>query len=111
LAIKAKITPEPIYPQVGIFLPMGLNIKNERTVALIRELAARTGQSQTAAIEDAVRSKLAEVGNGDDTTDLRERGAAATRLLAELRGSVTAEERAAVRAAGSDIYDERGLPR
>ena len=33
---------------------MSLNIKNERTHALVRELAERTGQSQTSAVEEAV---------------------------------------------------------
>lgn len=33
---------------------MSLNIKSQRTVALVRELAARTGTNQTAAVEDAV---------------------------------------------------------
>lgn len=32
---------------------MSLNIKSQRTVALVRELAARTGTNQTAAVEDA----------------------------------------------------------
>ncbi|MCK0208795.1 type II toxin-antitoxin system VapB family antitoxin [Starkeya koreensis] len=37
---------------------MGLNIKNEATHAMIRELAARTGESQTAAVTEAVKEKL-----------------------------------------------------
>ncbi len=40
---------------------MSLNIRSERAVALVRELAARTGTSQTAAVEDTVARRLAEL--------------------------------------------------
>ena len=40
---------------------MGLNIKNTETERLIKELAAKTGESQTAAVTAAVREKLARV--------------------------------------------------
>lgn len=40
---------------------MSLNIKSQRTVALVRELAARTGTNQTAAVEDAVARRLSEL--------------------------------------------------
>lgn len=93
---------------------MGLNIKNERTTALVRELAQRTGLTQTGAIEEAVRSKLAELdrdatGADSDRRDggRRER---VRRLLGELHNSVTAEERAQVAAAERQIYDDSGLP-
>jgi len=44
-------------------MPMSLNIKNERTHALVRELATLTGMSQTEAVEDAVGRRLAEYVN------------------------------------------------
>lgn len=90
---------------------MGLNIKNEGTVALIRELAARTGQTQTGAVDDAVRSKIAQLDSADAGADAGARRASAHRLLAELHASMTPRERAAVRAADAEMYDERGLPR
>jgi antitoxin VapB len=37
----------------------GLNIKNEETIRLVRELSRRTGQSMTGAITVAVREQLA----------------------------------------------------
>lgn len=40
---------------------MSLNIKNEGTVRLVRELADELGLSLTAAITEAVRLRLAEV--------------------------------------------------
>lgn len=92
---------------------MGLNIKNETTVALIRDLAARTGQTQTAAIEDAVRSRLAELDRiGQAAARAADcRRATIERLLGQLRESLTDDERAAVRTAEADIYDQCGLPR
>lgn len=44
---------------------MSLNIKSQRTVALVRELAARTGTNQTAAVEDAVARRLSELDRED----------------------------------------------
>lgn len=40
---------------------MGLNIKNEETHRLVRRLAELTGQTQTSAVEDAVRRRLEEL--------------------------------------------------
>jgi antitoxin VapB len=37
---------------------MSLNIKNERTHALVRELATMSGMSQTEAVEDAVKRRI-----------------------------------------------------
>ena len=40
---------------------MSLNIKNERVHALAREVATRTGQSQTSAVEIALERYLADL--------------------------------------------------
>lgn len=40
---------------------MGLNIKNPQTEAAIRRLAARTGESLTEAVNNAVQDKLARI--------------------------------------------------
>ena len=40
---------------------VSLNIKNAETHRLVRELAELTGQSQTSAVEDAVRRRIAEL--------------------------------------------------
>ena len=92
---------------------MGLNIKNERITALVRELAQRTGSTQTGAIEDAVRSKLAELDRDADASSSRRRDAKRARvqqLLTELHASVTEAERAEVKRAEQDLYDDAGLP-
>jgi hypothetical protein len=50
-----------IYLLHGRLLPVSLNIKNEETVRLVRELAAVLDVSLTAAITDAVRARLEQV--------------------------------------------------
>jgi antitoxin VapB len=93
---------------------MALNIKNESTVALVRELADALGTSQTSAIEEAVRARLALLAAGGTPTDaeVRKRELVAE-SLARVRRTV-----ADAAAPGSwrqyeveELYDERGLPR
>lgn len=88
---------------------MSLNIKNERTHALVRELAERTGQSQTSAVEEAVVRRLqeieAEAGGGDS------RRARVDTLLGEIHRGVTPEVRAAILEAERGLYDDAGLPK
>ena len=86
---------------------MSLNIKNEQTVALVRELAHRTGLSQTSAVEEAVRAKLAQLA-GDESPDTR-RGKV-NELLSELDRSVTARQRKRIRTEEAELYDKNGLP-
>lgn len=86
---------------------MSLNIKNEQTVELVRELARRTGLSLTSAVEEAVRAKLAELEAGH-SRDVRR--ATVDRLLGELDRSMTARQRRQVRAAAHGLYDDQGLP-
>lgn len=86
---------------------MSLNIKNPQTVALVRELARRTGLSQTSAVEEAVRAKLAQIAAdaGGDSNRIK-----VDELLAELDQSVTAQQRRRIRAEEAELYDEEGLP-
>jgi antitoxin VapB len=84
---------------------MSLNIKNEQTHELVRELAQLTGESQTAAVDIAVRERLTRVrrlrGAGLADRLLAIGADAAHRLPDELR---TADH-------GDILYDEDGLPR
>lgn len=86
---------------------MSLNIKNEQTVALVRELARRTGLSQTRAVEEAVRAKLAELSGGEGRDARRVK---VNELLSELDRSMTARQRKQIRAEETELYDESGLP-
>jgi antitoxin VapB len=84
---------------------MSLNIKNEQTHELVRELAHLTGESQTAAVDTAVRERLTRVrrlrGAGLAHRLLAIGADTAPRLPDELR---TADH-------GDLLYDEGGLPR
>lgn len=84
---------------------MGLNIKNERTHALVRELATLTGVSQTEAVEQAVRARLAELNNTES-----ERQERFDRIMAIAREMAPGLREAGV--LNTDfLYDENGLPK
>jgi antitoxin VapB len=55
---------------------LGLNIKNERTHALVRELARCTGQSQTSVVEAAVMASVLAEPESDAFVKLLEEQAA-----------------------------------
>lgn len=87
---------------------MSLNIKNEAVHELVRRLAELTGQSQTSAVEDAVRRRLEEV--------LGEREAEVARRRAAIDAVVERSQRRRMTWADyeeviDDMYDEQGLPR
>ncbi len=90
---------------------MSLNIKNERTHGLVRRLADLTGQSQTAAVEDAVARRLAEVEALASAGRIDAQWADVERLLVEYRSEITPDDRARILGADADLYDEHGLPR
>jgi hypothetical protein len=89
---------------------MSLNIKSQRTVALIRELASRTNTNQTAAIEDAVARRLLELDR-EETTRADARRSAAEKTLRQLDKLLTADDKRAIGQAEADLYDKHGLPR
>lgn len=84
---------------------MSMNIKNEETHRLARELAALTGESMTAAVAEAVRERLERVR--------RERGRSLADELVAIGKDCAAHLREPYRFAdhGDLLYDERGLPR
>lgn len=85
---------------------MSLNIKNERVHRLAREAARRSGKSQTSVIEEALERYLAALSTPDEAR--RDRLHA---LMADIRASVTDEDRAALQQTMDEMYDENGLPR
>jgi antitoxin VapB len=96
---------------------MSLNIKNERTHALVRELAALTGMSQTSAVEDAVRRRLEALHTdiaGDSQAaeaEIERRIAAMKRISEAFVAETTPEQREEMRNHGDWLYDEQGLPK
>jgi antitoxin VapB len=84
---------------------LSLNIKNEKTHRLARELARLTGESMTAAVDKAVRERLERV-RGAEKDGLVERllkiGRECAPLWKEPYLSIDH---------GELLYDERGLPK
>lgn len=86
---------------------MSLNIKNEHVHALARQLAERTGATQTSAIEDALERRLADLDARDREAARRRR---LLRLMDEIESETTDEQRDATRRVQDQMYDESGLP-
>lgn len=84
---------------------MGLNIKNERVHTLARDVARRTGRTQTSAIELALSRLIEELDHQEGDAARRERVLAA---VADMQARVA---RANVDLSADDLYDEAGLPR
>lgn len=89
---------------------MSLNIKSQRTVALVRELAARTGTNQTAVVEDAVARRLSELDR-EDRARAEARRAAAEQTLRDLDKLLSDDDKRLIRRHEVDLYDDSGLPR
>ena len=86
---------------------MSLNIKNEETHRLVRRLAELTGQSQTSALEDAVRRRIEEIERENDVESRTQRIMEIGRRTAAL---MTPEQKKLLH--GDWLYDdETGLPR
>lgn len=87
---------------------MSLNIKNETVHGLVRQLAELTGQSQTSAIEDAVRRRLAEI-QGDAERARAERARRIDEGIARLQSLPVVGP--SYEEIMEDMYDDLGLPR
>ena len=83
---------------------MGLNIKNEEVHRLAREVAARTGETMTSAIQLALEEKLARLTAKDE----REIAARRARVRAILDSLPPVPP--GVTSNHDDFYDENGLP-
>jgi antitoxin VapB len=84
---------------------MSLNIKDEETHRLARELARVTGESMTAAVDKAVRERLERVRG-------LKKGGLAERLLKIGRECAThLKEPYRSIDHGKLLYDEKGLPK
>ena len=85
---------------------MSLNIKNEETCRLARELADLTGETMTGAITIALEERIErERHERSVETRVRELRAIAERCAGQLRDGPSADNH------GDLLYDERGLPR
>ncbi len=85
---------------------MGLNIKNEQTCRLARELAQLTGETMTGAITVALRERLErEKRDRSVETRIQQLRAIAERCADLMGPGPSATEM------GDLLYDERGLPK
>ena len=84
---------------------MALNIKNEETQKLAKELAKLTGESMTAAVTEALRERLDRV-RGEHGVGLADR-------LLKIGKDCAAHLREPFRSVdhGELLYDDKGLPR
>jgi antitoxin VapB len=84
---------------------MSLNIKNEKTHRLVRQLAQATGETMTAAVERAVKERLDRVSKKNGK-GLAERLLAIGRdCAAHLKEPYKSIDH------GDLLYDEKGLPK
>jgi len=86
---------------------MSLNIKNERTHALVRELATLSGMSQTQAVEDAVTRRLDQL-RGESSEEAHARVDRIMKLAQQLSSRLKPETFEDV---NEWLYDENGLPK
>ena len=84
---------------------MGLNIKNEETSRLVAELAALTGESKTAAIQQAVRERLERLQQGSPVGLTEQLLALGKDCAGRLKEPFRSSDH------GSLLYDELGLPK
>ncbi len=85
---------------------MGLNIKNDETCTLARELARLTGETMTGAITVALRERLERERRRRDAEELARELVAIGQRCASLVGPGPSSEEH-----GDVLHDERGLPR
>ena len=84
---------------------MSLNIKNEQTHRMARELARLTGESMSAAVNEAIRERL-ELVRGKSNDEMLKR----IMKIAEESGPRWKEPYRS-REHGDLLYDEKGLPK
>lgn len=85
---------------------MSLNIKNEEIHARVRRLAELTGLSQTGAVDDAVRHRLAELEGSGLNRKVR-----IDAIVRAIQIDLTDIERQALLNADRELYNADGLPR
>ncbi|MFI6214379.1 type II toxin-antitoxin system VapB family antitoxin [Nocardia brasiliensis] len=86
---------------------MGLNIKNEKVHALVREAAERTGLTQTGVIEEALKRMLKEL-DAEREAARKTRGQRLWEIVSDIDARMTPQTRAVLTT--DDLYDDEGMP-
>lgn len=81
---------------------MGMNIKSEKAQRLARQLADATGQSMTAAVEQALEAELNRLRSEEDYAARKARIKEILRRSGPTPPGVTSDH--------SDLYGDDGLP-
>ena len=84
---------------------MGLNIKNEETHRLARELARATGESMTAAVSEAIRERLERVRGTSEKSRVERILEIGRDCAAHLKEPFKSVDH------GDLLYDDKGLPK
>jgi antitoxin VapB len=84
---------------------MSLNIKDEKTHRMARELARLTGESMTAAVNEAIRERLERVRGNSKEERLDRILQIGRECAARLKEPYRSIDH------GELLYDEKGLPR
>lgn len=84
---------------------MSLNLKNPSTHQLVRELAARTGETMTEAVTEAVRERLRRLGSTRQESLSRHLLAIGRECAGRLKEPYRSMDH------GELLYDENGLPK
>ena len=84
---------------------MSLNIKNEETHRLAKELASLTGESMTSAVNEAIRERLERVRSNS------KKGMAAQLMEIAKECGPHWKEPISSTDIGDMLYDENGLPK
>lgn len=82
---------------------MGMNIKSEKAHRLAKQLARETGQSMTAAVEQALEAEIDRLHRQRNVAERKRRVRQILDSLPPPPHGVTSDH--------SDLYDEWGLPR
>jgi antitoxin VapB len=82
---------------------VGMNIKSEKAQRLARQLASETGQSMTAAIEQALEAELERLHRDKDIAERKRRIREIVKSFGPVPEGLTSDH--------SDLYDEWGLPK
>lgn len=94
---------------------MAINIKNPRTVALVREAAQLSGKTQTSVVQEAlamyIQQAIADAAAERARMDKELRKTRVARIREEIRELIGTPDPGFRERMDAELYDEAGLPR